>query len=50
MTMRTVPTKEMFDDGVEDVHSQVVKQIQRGRKFLKFEQTMAEKKKSEDGS
>mgnify|MGYP006988339964 CR=1 FL=1 len=35
MTMRTVPTKE--GEGIEDSHGLIVKQIQRGRKMLKFE-------------
>ena len=48
MTMRTVPTKE--GEGVEDSHGLIVKQIQRGRRMLRFEQTAAQKKQSEDGS
>jgi hypothetical protein len=35
MTMRTVPTKE--GEGVEDSHGLIVKQIQRGRRMLRFE-------------
>ena len=50
MTMRTVPTKETSDEGVEDTHNQIVKFIQRGKKYLRFEQNGAQKKKSEDGS
>lgn len=48
MTMRTVPVKE--GESIEDSHGLIVKQIQRGRKMLKFEQTAAQKKQSEDGS
>jgi hypothetical protein len=48
--MRTVPTKDTSEESLEDVHNQIVRQIQRGKKLLKFEQLPTDNKHSEDGS
>lgn len=50
MTMRTVPTKDVNEDSIEDVHNQIVKQIQRGKKLLKTESRPSDNIHYEDGS